>query len=124
MYLCLFSFIPIVISLMLIPWYSFELSLMIIVLTPVYLILMLITLKYIRKDIIAYSLRLGRKSARTGFIWLAVIPIGILFLAPLVLFEIDFLGIEITVFVLWGVSSIINIIAAILFKRPQEKQST
>lgn len=97
---------------------------MIIVLTPVYLILMLITLKYIRKDIIAHHHRLGRMTARTGFIWLAIIPIAILFLAPLVLFEIDFLGFEITVFVLWGVSSITNIIAAILFKRPQEKQST
>ncbi|GAF75457.1 unnamed protein product [marine sediment metagenome] len=122
MYLCLISFIPILISLSLIPGYSFELSLMIIVLTPVYFIFMLITLKYIRKDIIAHSARMGRMTARTGFIILAVVPIAILLLAPIAGFVIDFLGFELTVFILWGISSIINITAAILYKTPQKKQ--
>jgi len=122
MYLCLISFIPILISLSLIPGYSFELGLMIIILTPVYFIFMLITLKYIRKDIIAHSARMGRMTARTGFIILAVVPIGILLLAPIAGFVIDFLGFEVIVFILWGISSIINIIAAILYKTPQKNQ--
>ena len=124
MYLCLISFIPIVISLILIHLYSFELSLMIIILTPVYFILDIITLKYIRKDIIAHSARMGKMTARTGFIFLAIIPISILLLAPIVAFEIDLLGFEITVYILWGASSIINIIAAILYKTPKKNQST
>ena len=122
MYLCLISFIPIVISLILIPLYSFELSLMIIILTPVYFILDIITLKYIRKDIIAYSLRLGKKTDRTGLIFLAVIPISVLFLSPgfgFVLTSLDYI-----VFIFWGASSIINIIAAILYKEPKKNQST
>ena len=95
---------------------------MIIILTPVYFIFMLITLKYIRKDITAHSHRMGKMTARTGFIILAVVPIGILLLAPIAGFEIDFLGFEITVFILWGISSMINIIAAILYKTPRKKQ--
>jgi len=65
---------------------------------------------------------MGKMTARTGFIILAVFPIGVLLLAPIAGFEIDFLGFEITVFILWGISSMINIIAAILYKTPQKKQ--
>jgi len=102
--------------------FSFELSLMIFVLTPVYFIIMLITLKYIRKDIIAHSLRMGRKTARTSLIFLAIIPISVLFLLPTAGPGIVFTGLDYTVFILWGASSIINIIAAILFKRPIKNQ--
>ena len=122
MYLCLVSFIPIIISLILIPLYSFELSLMMFVVTPIYFILMLITLKYIRKDIIAYGGRLGKKTARTGLIFLAIIPISVLLLAPtagIVLTDLDYI-----VFIFWGASSIINFIAAILYKEPKKNQST
>ena len=124
LYLCLISFIPVIISLILTPMFSFELSLMIFVLTPVYFIIMLITLKYIRKDIIAHSLRMGRKTARTSLIFLAIIPISVLFLLPTAGPGIVFTGLDYTVFILWGASSIINIIAAILFKRPIKNQST
>ena len=92
------------------------------VVTPVYLILMLITLKYIRKDIIAHSLRLGKKTARTGLIFLAVIPISVLFLAPAAGFVLT--GLDYIVFAFWGASSIINIVAAILYKDPKKNQSS
>ena len=126
MYLCLISFIPIIISLILTPIYSFVLSLMIFVLTPVYFIIMLITLKYIRKDIIAHSFRMGRMTARTGLIYQAIIPISVLLLLPIFGFEAGFVftGLDYLPFIFWGVSSIINIIAAILFKRPIKNQST
>ena len=124
LYLCLISFIPIIISLILTPMFSFVLSLMIFVLTPVYFILMLITIKYIRKEIIAHSLRMGRKTARTGLIFLAIIPISVLFLLPTAGPGIEFTGLDYIVFILWGASSIINFIAAILFKRPIKNQST
>ncbi|GAJ06398.1 unnamed protein product, partial [marine sediment metagenome] len=91
---------------------------------PVYFIIMLITLKYIRKDIIAHSFRMGRKTARTGLIFQAIIPISVLVLLPTAGPGIVFTGLDYTVFILWGISSIINIIAAILFKRPIKNQST
>ncbi len=124
MYLCLIAFIPIVISLILIPWYSFELSLMILIVTPIYLIFMLVTLKFIRKDIIAYSGRMGKRTARTGFMIVAICPIAILLLAPIMTTGFIYTGLDYTVFIFWGASSLINIIAAILYKEPQKKQST
>jgi len=124
LYLCLIGFIPIIISLILTPMFSFVLSLMIFVLTPVYFILMLITIKYIRKELIAHSLRMGRKTARTCFLFLAIIPISVLFLLPGVDSGIRFTGLDYIVFILWGVSSIINFVASILFKRPIKNQST
>jgi len=92
------------------------------VVTPVYLILMLITLKYIRKEIIAHSHRMGKMTARTGLLFLAIIPISVLFLAPVAGFALT--GLDYIVFIFWGVSSIINIIAAILYKEPKKNQST
>ncbi len=124
LYLCLISFIPIIISLILTPMFSFVLSLMIFVLTPVYFIIMLITIKYIRKELIAHSLRLGRKTARTCFLFQAIIPISVLILLPTAGPGIVFTDFDYIVFILWGVSSIINFIAVILFKRPIKNQST
>jgi len=97
---------------------------MIFVLAPVYFVLMLITLKYIRKEIIAHSPRMGRMTARTGFLFLAIIPISVLILLPTAGPGIEFTDLDYTAFILWGVSSIINFIAAILFKRPEKNQST
>ena len=122
MYLCLASFIPISISLYLLPLYSNEMFVMMFVVTLVYLILMFITLKYINKDIIAHSHRMGKMTARTGLIFLAVIPISVLFLAPFAGFIL--IGLDYIVFIFWGASSIINIIAAILYKQPVKNQST
>ena len=124
LYLCLIGFIPIIVSLIITPIFSFVLSLMIFVLAPVYFVLMLITLKYIRKEIIAHSPRMGRMTARTGFLFLAIIPISVLILLPTAGPGIEFADLDYTAFILWGVSSIINFIAAILFKRPEKNQST
>ena len=118
------AFIPIVISLIPIPWYSFELSLVIFIVTPIYIIFMLITLKFIRKEIIAYGGRMGKRTARTGFMILAICPITILLLAPIMTTGFIYTGLDYTVFIFWGASSITNIIAAILYKEPQKKQST
>ena len=60
MYLCLISFIPIAISLMLLTQYSLELNVMIFLTTPVYLLLMLFILRYIRKDSITQSANKGK----------------------------------------------------------------
>jgi len=102
LYLCLIGFIPIIISLILTPIFSFVLSLMIFVLTPVYFIIMLITIKYIRKELIAHSFRTGRKTARTCFLFLAIIPISVLFLLPGVGHGVAFTGLDYTVFLFGG----------------------
>ena len=83
---------------------------------------MLITLKYIRKDIIAHSPRMGRMTARTGLIFQAIIPISVLLLALNAVGVFVFTGLDYLPFIFWGVSSIINFIAAILFKRPIKNQ--
>ena len=124
MYLCLIAFIPIVISLIPIPWYSFEMSLLIIIVTPIYLIFMLVTLKFIRKEIIAYGGRMGKRTARMGFMILAICPIAVLLLAPINIPGFIFTGLDYIVFIFWGASSITNLIAAILYKEPQKKQPT
>ena len=123
MNLCLIAFILIVISLIPIPWYSFEMSLMIIIMIPIYLIFMLVTLKFIRKEIIAYSGRMGKRTARTGFMILAICPIAVLLLTPIMTTGFIYTGLDFTVFIFWGASSITNIIAAILYKTPKKKQS-
>jgi hypothetical protein len=61
-------------------------------------------------------------SGRTGLVILAIVPIAILLLSPG--FGFWFTGVDYALFIFWGTSCIINIITAILFKRPQEKQST
>ena len=124
MYLCLIAFIPIVISLIPIPWYSFEMSLLIIIVAPIYLIFMLITLKFIRKEIIAYGGRMGKRTARMGFMILAICPIAVLLLAPSSISGFIYTGLDFSVFVFWGASSITNFIAAFLYKEPQKNQLT
>ena len=121
MYLNFASFIPIVISMIMTPIFSFEVGLMIFIVAPIYFILALITHKYIKKEIIAHRLKLGRITARTGFIFQAIIPIAIFLLAPGS--GITYTGLEFTVLICGVTIFIINIIGAILFKRPQEKQS-
>ena len=118
------GFIPIVLSLIPIPWYSFDMSLMVSIVTPIYFIFMLITLKFIREDIIAYSGRMGKRTARMGFTILAVCPITTLLIAPFMIFGFLITGLDWAVLIFWGASSITNIIAAILYKEPQKKQST
>jgi uncharacterized membrane protein len=120
MYLCLISFLPILISLALVPGYSIELGIMIFVMTPVYLILMVLLLRYIRKDSITKSAKTGKMTAQTGFIFQAIAHISILLLAPIVVPEIVLTGLDFTALILWGASSIINLIAGILYKTPQK----
>jgi len=122
--LCLIAFIPIAISIIPIAWYSFDLILLISIVTPVYFIFMLITLKFIRKEMIAYGGRMGKRTARMGFIILAITPITILILAPLQILGFTLTGLDFIVFFFWGASAIINLIAAILYKEPQKKQPT
>ena len=118
MNLCLISFIPIVISLMLIPLYSFELSVMMLITTPIYLLLMLFILRYIRKDSITQTAKTGKMTPQTGFIFQAIAHISIFLLIPAAIPEIVLTALDFTVFIFWGASSIINIIAAILYKKP------
>ncbi len=126
MYICIASFIPIAISAILTPMFSFALSITNIVLIFVYLILMLITLKYIRKDIIAHSLRAGKMTARTGFFFqtFPIFSYIIIFLIGPTEWGITVTAIDYTLFIFWGVSLVLNVIGAILYKVPQKKQST
>jgi len=124
MYLALIATIPIAISLIPIPWYSFDLSLLIIIVAPVYFIFMLITLKFVRKDIIAYGGRMGKRTARMGFMILAIVPIAVLIIAPGTISGFIFTGLDFSVFIFWGASSITNFIAAFLYKEPKKNQPT
>jgi len=126
MYLCIASFIPVAIVAILTPMFSFVLAILNIVLTVVYLLLMLITLKYIRKDIIAHSARIKRMTARTGFFFqtFPIFAYLMIFLIAPTETGIVFSGLDYTIFIFWGISFVLNIIGAILYKLPQKKQST
>ncbi len=121
-YLCLISLIPIVISLTLIPWFSFEVGLIICIMTPIYIILMLLAIRHARKDIVHYHHRMGKITARTVYIFEAIIPISVLIIGPA--YNIVYTGLDFIIFVLWGISSVMNIIAAIIYKSPKKKQQS
>ncbi len=121
-YLCLIGLIPIVISSILTPWLSFEVSLIIYVVTPIYIILMLLAIRHARKDLVHYHHRLGKITARTVYIFEAIIPISVLIIGPA--YNIVFSGLDFIIFILWGISSVINIIAAIVYKSPKKKQQS
>ena len=118
MNLCLISFIPIVISLILIPIYSLELRVMMLLTTSIYLLLMLFILRYIKKDSVSQSAKTGKMTPRLGFIFQAIAHISIFLLIPAAIPEIALIGLDFTIFIFWGASSIVNIIAAILYKKP------
>lgn len=126
MCLCIASFIPVAISAILTPMFSFLLAILNIVLTVVYLLLMLITLKYIKKDIIAHSARIKKMTARTGFFFqtFPIISYLMIFLIAPTEIGITFTALDYTIFIFWGISFIMNIIGAILYKPPKKKQST
>jgi hypothetical protein len=121
MYICIASFIPIAISAVLVPMFSLPLSITNIVVTVVYLILMLITLKYIRKDIIAHSLRAGKMTARTGFFFqtFPILVYLMIFLIGPIEFGYVATALDYTIFIFWGLSFILNVIGAILYKPPK-----
>jgi hypothetical protein len=125
MYLCIASFIPVALSAILTAMFTFILAILNIVLIVVDLFLMLITLKYIRKDIVAYSARAGRMTARTGFIFqtFPIISYLIIFAIAPVDLGIVFTTLDYTIFIFWGISFILNVIGAILYKLPKKKQS-
>lgn len=126
MCLCIASFIPVAISAIMTPMFSFILAILNIVLTVVYLLLMLITLKYIKKDIFAHSARIKKMTARTGFFFqtFPIISYLIIFLIAPTEIGITFTALDYTIFIFWGISFIMNIIGAILYKPPKKKQST
>lgn len=126
MYICIASFIPVAISAILTAMFSFVLAIVNIVLTVVYLLLMLITLKYIRKDIIAHSLRAGKMTARTGFFFqtFPIFAFLLIFAITPIEMGIVFTALDYTIFIFWGISFILNVIGAILYKPPKKKQST
>ncbi|NHJ22134.1 MAG: hypothetical protein EAX91_14405 [Candidatus Lokiarchaeota archaeon] len=126
MYLCIASFIPAALSAILTAMFTFVLAILNIILIVVDLLLMLITLKYIRKDIVAYSARAGRMTARTGFFFqtFPIIAYLIIFTISPVELGIVFTTLDYTLFIFWGISFILNVIGAILYKLPKKQQST
>ncbi len=87
---------------------------------------MLITLKYIRKDIIAHSFRAGKMTARTGFFFQTFPIFAYLLIVLIAPIELGFVftAVDYTLFIFWGISFILNVIGAILYKPPKKKQST
>ena len=125
MYLCIASFIPAALSAILTVMFTFVLAILNIILIVVDLLLMLITLKYIRKDIVAHSARAGRMTARTGFFFqiFPIIAYLIIFAISPVELGIVFSTLDYTLFIFWGISCILNVIGAILYKLPKKKQT-
>lgn len=119
-YICLISIIPLITSLIMTPWFSFEVSLLVYVVSPVYLILMYIAIKYARKDSVRHSFKLGKITARTVYIISGVVPFGVLILGPGL--DILYIGLELILFVLWGVIFILDIIAAFIYKTPKKPE--
>lgn len=118
MYLCLISIAPILVSLVLTPWIGFELSIMAYITAPIYLIFTFIAIRYIRKDIVYHSFKLGKVTGRLVLIVVAVIPSCILLFA--FMYGLTFTAIDFALFFLWPASSIIDIIAAIIYKPPKK----
>ena len=120
LYLCLISTLAVIASLIITPWLNFYVSLAIYVMAPIYIILMLLAIRYVRKELIYHSPKLGRVTGRTVFIFELVLPIVFLFV--LVEFEVVLTSRDITALILWGFTNVINLIAIIVYKRPKEKQ--
>ena len=116
-YVCLFTIIPVITSLIMTPWFSFEASLMIYIVTPIYFVLMLLAIRYARKDLVHHSFRVGKVTARTVYIIGGLVPIGVFIIGPLN--NILYTGLDMIVFVLWGIICILDIIAAFIYKTPE-----
>ena len=121
------SFILIILNLFLIPWYSVVICLVSIYGTFIYCFIEIIALRLIIKDLITYRRWRGRirdeVTARKILLIQVVIFLG-LFPFPLVTSVIVFTGMDYTVFIFWGISSILNVIAAVLYKKPVKYRST
>lgn len=117
------SFIPIIIILLLIPWYSSDLYIMLIFFISFHCVFMIIALIYIIKDLITYSSRGTKVTARLWLIYQAVTPIFPFIIFPFVNSGIVLTGMDYVVYIFWGISSIITIIAAILYKDPAKNLS-
>jgi len=120
LYLCLISTLAVIASLILTPWLDFYVSLAIYVMAPIYIILMLLAVRNVRKELVYYRRKLGRVTARTVFIFELILPIVFLFV--IVQFEVVLSNLDIAALILWGITSVINLIAIIVYKRPKEKQ--
>ncbi len=121
------SFILIILNLFLIPWYSAVICLVSIYGTFIYCLIEIFALRLIIKDLIVYRRRRGRihdeVTARKALIVQAVFLLG-LYLLPLVPSDFVFTGMDYTVFIFWTTSSILNVIAAVLYKKPVKYRST
>lgn len=120
LYLSLGSLVPLLISLMFIPIFSFSMRLSIIIVIPIYILLMFFAVWHIKKDLVHYSVRAGKITARSVLTIMTITPIGSLI--AIFFYYPDFTGIDFVVFIIWGVSSIIDIIAAIIYKVPKKSQ--
>ena len=116
-YVCLVTIIPVITSLIMTPWFSFETSLMIYIVTPIYFILMLLAIRHARKDLVHHSFRIGKVTARTVYIMGGLVPIGVFIIGPF--YNFLYTGLDIMVFVLWGITCILDIIAAFIYKTPE-----
>lgn len=125
MYICIAGFIPVAISAILSPIFSLVLSITNIVLTFVNFVIMLITLKYIREGLLVDKARMKRITARTCFSFqtFPIFAYLIIFLIGPTETGIVFTYLDYTIFIFWGVSFILNVIGAILYKLPKKKQS-
>lgn len=69
LYLCLISIIPLIISLLINPYFSFQLTILTYTVPPIYiLVVLLVAIRYVKKDIVSHSAKMGRVTARKVFL--------------------------------------------------------
>jgi small-conductance mechanosensitive channel len=116
-YLVFISIIPLIISLILTPYFSFSMRLLTIIVPPMYLlVVLLVAIRYAKKDIVSHSALMGRITTRTVYALLAVFPIGFLLLGPL--YGISYMDLDYIVLLLYGINSVLDLTAIILYKLP------
>lgn len=112
------------------PILSFSMSLMIYIATPLHILLVFIAIWYAKKDLSVHvvdGLGDAHINARHVFIYAAITPITSVILVfifgPSLPQEMAFSAQDFIAFSLLGVTSIIGLIAAILYNRPTNKRS-
>jgi len=124
-YLGLIGIIPIIICLVMTPIFSFSMSLLIYIVTPLHLFLVFVAIWYAKKHLsveVTQGLGHAHINARHVYIYAAITPITAVILSFLAIppEKLAFSAQDVIAFILFGVTCIIGLIAAILFKLPEK----
>jgi hypothetical protein len=124
-YLGLIGIVPIIICLAMTPIFSFIMSLLIYIVTPLHIFLVFVAIWYARKHLsveVTHGVGHSFINARHVYIYAAITPITAVILSFLVVppEELAFSAQDVIAFILFGVTCIIGLIAAILYKLPEK----